>query len=340
MFDPNTCLFLVGMNWAAVDVVKITKAMNALNKEDEGGYQEKFNKYLGRFGAAFSVLFTGIYHTKYQLLFMMKSSNKRRLYTLAVFSLFPMCAMLGTYKVLKDATPSNIHRHYPKTPSITSMTIPALYWRNMEYQGHLISMWFAWLTPTPIILVQVFIATFLVLSKYLPQPMPNKLHVAYKWAMENVETLQQIWGFSLPVSFCIGFLGDTISEKSGNPTWNWAWALGGPSFYILALLYLETHFPMMAIWYTFSAYFHIGSNVSDSCYFMPCSPYSLLDSDQLMALVLGLVAVVAVEGPLIWKYVKRLETSNRIWTASMEQRFSIFNARRATSDTETGIALR
>lgn len=108
MFDPNTCLFLVGMNWAAVDVVKITKAMNALNKEDEGGYQEKFNKYLGRFGAAFSVLFTGIYHTKYQLLFMMKSSNKRRLYTLAVFSLFPMCAMLGTYKVLKDATPSNI----------------------------------------------------------------------------------------------------------------------------------------------------------------------------------------------------------------------------------------
>jgi len=86
VFDPNTCLFLVGMNWAAVDVVRITKAMNALNKEDEGGYQEKFNKYLGRFGAAFSVLFTGIYHTKYQLLFMMKSSNKRRLYTLAVFS--------------------------------------------------------------------------------------------------------------------------------------------------------------------------------------------------------------------------------------------------------------
>jgi len=61
--DPNTWLFLVGTNWAAVDVVKYTRAINVLDVED-AEYETDFNRYLGRFAAAFSVMFTGIAHTK------------------------------------------------------------------------------------------------------------------------------------------------------------------------------------------------------------------------------------------------------------------------------------
>ncbi|KAK3080248.1 hypothetical protein LTS18_002749 [Coniosporium uncinatum] len=301
-------------------------AINVLDVED-AEYETDFNRYLGRFAAASSVMFTSIAHTKYQLLFSGITRNMRRFYTLVLFVLFPLSAMLGTFHVLKAAHP-DVHYEYPKTENATSMVIPTLYWQSMDRQDHRSLIWLAWLSPTLILLVLVIFASCVLATKYGPPSTAERLRRIYMWLYDNdhCQIVMAVYFSFTYMTISLTLVLTKIGEWTGHDM-RWARFISAPALYIFALIYCEIAFPVAAVWYVVEAYLKRHSSVSDSCFFMPCSPYSIWDSDQLLALLLGCVAGLVVEGPLVWSLVKKKWVANRVFTQEMERRFRALQGR-------------
>jgi hypothetical protein len=84
-------------------------------------------------------------------------------------------------------------------------------------------------------------------------------------------------------------------------------------------------FPFCSIVYVFKAYFQHGSQVSGSCFFMPCAPQSLGDSDQLYPLMFGVLSFIGFDVlPVAYKIIKarfKHWQGKKIWIRKTADRF-------------------
>jgi hypothetical protein len=98
--DLNTALFLLGTNWAAVDIFRSIHALQSL-LPNQPEYELNFTKCMGSYGAAFAVVFLGAVHALLQipftiLLFGGMECMSRRLRTLVVGLVLPLIALTAT----------------------------------------------------------------------------------------------------------------------------------------------------------------------------------------------------------------------------------------------------
>jgi len=83
--------------------------------------------------------------------------------------------------------------------------------------------------------------------------------------------------------------------------------------------------------YVWEGYFHRNpkTQVSESCFFMPCSPQSIKDDDQIYALLAGVFLFVGLEGlPPAFKYLRRRYRETRRFVQLVERTLREFEMRR------------
>jgi hypothetical protein len=78
----------------------------------------------------------------------------------------------------------------------------------------------------------------------------------------------------------------------------------------------------------------VGAFQSQACYFMPCAPQSITDSDQVYALLGGLACLAFEIGPSLWKRVKQKWEMQRQFEELVSRRIEL--GRIARADTEMG----
>jgi hypothetical protein len=90
------------------------------------------------------------------------------------------------------------------------------------------------------------------------------------------------------------------------------------------------------------AYFRVGSSPSKSCFFMPCSPQSIREEDQLWALFAGLFSFMVCEiiGPG-YKSAKDVRKKRRVFVQEVEARLRESRRAETSGATElTGVVRR
>jgi hypothetical protein len=143
--DPNTALFLLGANWAAVDIFRSIHALLRL-QSNQPEYELSFTKCMGNYGAAFTVVICGTLHALLQIpftidLFVGMKCMSRRLRILVVGLVLPLIALTAT-------------AFGPVLTGLGGTAIdffPALYWKGTDNVLH--AMLIVYSAGTSILLV-------------------------------------------------------------------------------------------------------------------------------------------------------------------------------------------
>ncbi|KAJ5365178.1 hypothetical protein N7517_008064 [Penicillium concentricum] len=116
-FDPNTWLFLLGTNWAAVALFRVIRMAQSIPL-DSLTYDADLGSLKGSIGAAFNVTFWGTFHGLMQYLLAMiifdtRKAQRYRLWTLLLGMILPCLALMHS-------------------APLRTMNVPALYWHAMH----------------------------------------------------------------------------------------------------------------------------------------------------------------------------------------------------------------
>jgi hypothetical protein len=106
--------------------------------------------------------------------------------------------------------------------------------------------------------------------------------------VKNSMVLVVILGVYLLCSYVSLLVFSFALFRTFNDTWTWGLVPLFLPFDAIILLIIGPlmwimFFPGRAVVYAFKGYLHIGSNVSESCFFMPYAPQSISDEDQMYA---------------------------------------------------------
>ncbi|RFU25614.1 hypothetical protein B7463_g10728, partial [Scytalidium lignicola] len=321
--DVNTALFLLGTNWAAVDIFRSIHAMRNI-QPDQPDYKTEFIKCMGSYGAAITVVFWGTVHallltTVTKANFSGRECMNRRLLTLTVGLVLPFIALVAsTFGPVLTGLNGNALEY-----------LPALYWMGMGSGTHSI-------TYTPVNVIPFLpLAYWFALADDKTQLLPKRLVKIIK-IVNNSDATRIIWGFfglSSLVSFVVSFIARLAT---GNGNWEWGMALG-ILFFVPILIFMVPlvgmiFLPISVVIYIFKGYLHLGSNVSESCFFMPCTPQSISDEDQIYALLAGLFALVGFELlPPILRKLRKEYRDRRLFEEDVKRRLRQAELRRSTS---------
>jgi hypothetical protein len=280
-FDLNTWLFLFVLNWVAIDIFRGLHSMGQVSTTDRN-HARKFDKHLGSYGAALNMLFWGCFHGLLQLAttytFIYRGHASQRLRTLAIGLPLPLIALAcssGLFFLLPDSRLSKI---------------PALYWKGMRQETH------DFILTTASCTVLLVLPGILVLyrTKLLPGPFYRTLRYVVSF---NQTKGKRFWIVVLVLSIFalyMSIFGIAVTDNEG-----WFWGMV-PSFILMSPLLFLLSFPVLWLGTVLISATHyvltgLGSHVSESCFFMPCSPQSMKDEDQIYALLAGIFAFVGLE---------------------------------------------
>jgi hypothetical protein len=291
--DPNTWAFLFGCNWAAVDILRSIHSITTAATPAEA--RSKF----GLYGAAFTVVFWGTLHGLCQfcltlVAFQHRDGRDRRLRTLAIGMVLPVITLqsAGIHAI------QGLNSDYG--------FIPALYWYAMgQSTNALLLLLASW---TPIIVVLPIWIYFLFKDDSFAPALTAVIRTAATAVVVVIQnnTIKSLFLRWVIVSFPVAY----VSAIAISVTNNWRWVIGiipfdlvlAPLMLVYTLITWIIILPFCCIIYVFKGYFHLGSNISGSCFFMPCAPQSLRDSDQLYPLIFGLLSFVGFEVvPIVYK---------------------------------------
>jgi len=324
--DINTTLFLLGTNWAAVDIFRGIHALRSL-QPDQPDYQTSFTKGMGNYGAAFGVVFWGTFHSFLQISFTgiafsgMKNRS-RRLWILLVGLVVPLIALTATLfgPALWGLGAPNL--------------LPALYWKGMTDRTHNILVILA--AGTAIILVIPFFFFIYMADESQFPARFRRIINAIKIRHANWRAARFIFAFYAWGSVISWLVSLVMCIVTINDTWLWGMApfclLLSPLTLITSTFMWVLYIPGSAVVYIFKGYLHIGSNVSESCFFMPCSPQSITDEDQMYALLAGLFSFFGFEVlPSVSKELRKRWKDKRLFVQDLEGRMREFEMRRRTA---------
>ncbi|OCK82609.1 hypothetical protein K432DRAFT_215740 [Lepidopterella palustris CBS 459.81] len=289
--DPNTWTYLLGINWAAFDLLR------HVHKFRQGG--QDVNKELGTIGAAFTVLWWGSLHAFAQLWLAAYLESVQRGITLCFGLLMPVITLsveifsLGS--LFADET--------------SSISVPALYYRGMSVTDQYTIVFAACLTGGWISSIAVLFLLTIIIG------------VIARYSKALTEILEFLGDAVQPVVTWYGAISFLSLIIIGNisPLIHLVprWLIIVLALPLLVLVYL--FYPLWAIFmlvihstvYGWNILRYHGSIVSQSCFFMPCSPQSIFEWDQAFALFLGIFLFVGMEAlPHIrkkWKEEKLFE---------------------------------
>ncbi|KAF2670339.1 hypothetical protein BT63DRAFT_235609 [Microthyrium microscopicum] len=294
--DVNTVLFLLGTNWAAVDMLKSIHMLGNL-QPNEPEYLVNVEKSMGTYGASFNVAFWGSIHIILQvpatwILFEdMKSRRRRRIFILVVGALLPLIAL--TANGFGPSLYQIIDYFYLSYPQVGLDSMPALYSKGMALKTHRFMM----------LLGSHLVLLFIV---------PLSLLTLWEAAMIGEWT----WGLKICLR-AIGLLNLAFFILMLAASWLGFWACYPFACLVMiqAIVGLRFTYGIAAFWafsviiycliYVREAYFHSGSLASESCFFMPCASQTLSDEDQLFGLFAGLTTFAGFEIlPPLWAHYK------------------------------------
>jgi hypothetical protein len=309
--DVNTWVFLLGINWSAMDVFRITHRMrtcSALENETE------FKALLGWFGAAFTVLFWGSFHAILQvpvtaMAFAYEDVLRLRMRILIGGLIMPFIGLLASASLLYKLPDDNS----------AFQLLPALYYRGMDSTLH--GFLFVGGAFGPALLFPLIIECFWAIYRGLdPWDVMSGLDV-FGDAMDAMEKSNSKMLKYLTAAFAIASLISFIAFIILLCLKNEA----GLFLMLPFLVLMSFMFPSLPVsfWvsvpligpgcYIWDGYFHRKSEawVSESCFFMPCSPQSISDDDQMYALLAGIFLFLGLEiVPKVFKRVRRWYRDN------------------------------
>jgi hypothetical protein len=288
--DPNTGAFLVGMNWAAMDLLRYIVQVKHVHTDAER------RLHMGSYAAAFNVTFWGMIHAVTQCFILfnsLKTSQRVGLLTRLAGIVLPLVALsiAGvqlTSNGLLNAFPT-LYTHYTHgigerghqlllilSASSSIWVIELLLWEVMFIEDDLFSRMarFAGAKGTIVAVLLCFVsfasALFGLLTSNiicLAMGLPSFLFVAYWTSAIMAPSLIFMW------------TGTTLS---------------------------------FSITHVLEAYVIDRSKISKSCYFMPCAPQKITDEDQLYPLLAGMASLLGFDvRPLVWKNYKKWKEARR-----------------------------
>jgi len=331
--DPNTALFLLGANWAAVDIFRSIHALLRL-QSNQPEYELSFTKCMGNYGAAFTVVICGTLHALLQIpftidLFVGMKCMSRRLRILVVGLVLPLIALTAT-------------AFGPVLTGLGGTAIdffPALYWKGTDNVLH--AMLIVYSAGTSILLVA---PSFWLVYALQQAVLPAGLVTMIKKVMSspfNSPVIAIILKIYLLCSLLSFVVWSIVAQISSNDAWFWAavplllpmvafaWTIAAPAMWMMFV-------PGSAVLYAFKGYLHMGSSVSESCFFMPCAPQSISDEDQMYALLAGLFCLFGFEVlPPLFKEMRKRYKDRRSFVREVEARMRELEMRRRTAATES-----
>jgi hypothetical protein len=290
---------------------------------------------MGAFGAAFTVVFWGTSHALLQVpitsvVFGYSECRGQRMKTLGMGLILPLGALLASISLFRDPRAFDL--------------LPALYYRGME-QIHSFYLNIACLTP--ILFFPLAIRWFL--SHKLDSSDPVRAIFEPKLLLEGlpenkifdyVEAILSFISCSLFMVFLVLGLG------MNNLVWFYC---AIPVFSLLCLA-----FPILlpVVWISYlgtGSVFYIWkgyvrrlpeTRISESCFFMPCSPQSIKDEDQIYALLAGIFLFVGLEVfPPAFRRLRQWYRDNGLFVQMVEGALRQFEMRRRGTATSEAIDL-
>jgi hypothetical protein len=313
-FDLNTWLFLLGMNWAAVDIFRGIHSLRMI-QTNHAEYGVEFSKNMGSFGAAFTVVFWGTAHALLQTLVTLKSLNcsVHRLLALIIGLILPLIALSASACLF-----------VPKLIGLAGHDmdlLPALYWSGMANTTH------------DLIFAGGALSGFIIIV-----PIALYIFAAMRQSTIICTTIDmRIYALTsivlIPVSLALHII-------TNNEYWAWGFAPFCAFFspFILAFMLITNIMSSIVIVsgssvvYVFKAYLRIDSKVSESCFFMPCASQSIKEEDQMYALLGGLFTFLGCEVlPPVFKELRRRYRDRRLFVQQVEERLRLAEMRRRTT---------
>lgn len=268
-FDSNTWAFLLGMNWAAADLMKHLSTLRAAR---DAGFPD-WTKECASIAAGYTVVFWGVTHVMAQLSTFHcrreEDFNRQRFLIFLIGLLLPGVALTTTSIKLNE---HDIMDH-----------IPSFYWRFIDASAHS-SLLFVTHIIGPWCLVIAMACLLWHVRHFVPT---------------TVRTLMGSNPYSTILFLSYSATLILLVSVKHSPIW-WTCLLLAPMLVPLAIIAC-TLVPIVSacavlvgsIVYIFAAYFHLVSSPSQSCFFMPCAPQSILELDQSFSLFAGIFALLA-----------------------------------------------
>jgi hypothetical protein len=281
--DSNTSMFILTLNYAAVDMILHIRAMD--NSKTSGSVE--WMKEGACIGAALLIVWWGTFHAIVQSLYeilALKSApqnaprNAQRLYLQLFGMLLPLISLtvFSFYCASPDLLWNDDH---------IAHKIPAFYWSGMAAESHDNSMIIISFTG-PLFLLALLVGVGYEIWSSLPDESTFKVGVAgFSLLILNLWLCNVLVGSLILIVLAhtghtdyILYLAFTIPPVTVIGTGCALWfqvlfIIGGPVAYII------------------TAYLAQRIAWSQKCFFMPCAPQSILELDQACAFTGGILLI-------------------------------------------------
>ncbi|KAF2490015.1 hypothetical protein BU16DRAFT_597614 [Lophium mytilinum] len=321
VLDPNTWVFILAINWAAVDLIRHVHSLKVLKNSGD----DSSDKHLGSIGAAFTIVFWGVMHEIMQIcgIQLIDEGSKRprkvregRVLTLVSGMVLPLTTlsfMLFTFGFFNDTA----------LPDSVWSNIPALYGLYSgsdltaeEFKNHgdrvlhacLIGPW----------------ALFVGAGVYLQMWWNNaseRTKIKFKEAYQPYKRLGSFFTTALlmwsTLSMLVLLVMIFVDEDKV-----WIIFMGSPFLVLQYFLFLQCLalflLPLLSL-----IQLLVGDH-SRSCFFMPCAPQPITDWDQAFSLFVAVSLLIGTEiGPNVIRRWERKKEEQRAFEEEMRQKIEL-----------------
>lgn len=336
--DPNTWAFLLGINWAALE---LWRGIYDERHIPPGSlrHEPELMKRRGSIGAALNVTFWGSSHAVFQFIVIVIFLNCRcpfdyrrqtqvhRLRVLALGLISPLLALTGS-AWLGDTD-----------------LLPALYYDRSDEEAHFAFLAYAASTGLAVIPIVSYVV----------------MHASTLFAdrlLSPIDCATPFIGIFVFISVTFVLILQFFADKLGDGYWivglqtpifyvffaglGLGWAMlgfGGPGVSIF-LVWMLTFFGVLV---AFGADGTRTGKISESCFIMPCAPQSITDGDQLFSLFAGLcLSFLGEVYPVLWARLKKQYDERKQFFQHVEGRLEQVELRRIAkqvSDNEAGTSM-
>jgi hypothetical protein len=329
VFDVNMWLYLLGVNWAAIELFKNTRETMALR---EAG-ADNWMRNCATIGAAMNVVVWGRWHAILQLATLVPAAltfdldgEIQRSLTLLIGLVFPAVSMAVVSSAIGSFSSSMSEQEIRDT-------IPALYWSGMVRGSESLdvrdsSLWYS-STLGPLWLIFTLQVVLVAVCSYLPSE-----SLSFDFAGE--------WSVLILPCTLYGFAILTALVVTGQ-NWSWWAAISVlPALVLTSLMIIPVCAMVIVLTqvvfsaeYFWRAYITRQVSIQDSCYFMPCAPQEISESGQSFPLLAGLFALIVAEVglPLYQSHIRR-RGEDAQFREEAERRFEMERVARSIDEVE------
>lgn len=306
-FDPNTWLFVVGTNWAAVDVFR---TLPMILRADDASV-----KVTGTFSAALMFTFWGNIFAAMQLLILFIPSESERVPTQRIIThliglALPSFAQTAVF--LSTSTKTFWLTDTFILGRVDLLTIPFLYmgisidinWRSNTLWG------FFCTTLVFSIIIGVTLPALLIVWLYRTyncvRCIGERLFASLKSLKRRSAILVCLFYLCVGVTYLV-FSG-MVYQKPAGSSFPILFLSLFPIMFPAAVCATATfivHFVFIICGYLMALIVTGFQSWSAACFFMPCAPQSIFEWDQAYSLVVGIILLFGVEIlPAVMKHRK------------------------------------